>query len=185
MVLYKCFYKSPIGKILIVSDSTSLIGLWLEGQKHYGETLKNNTIIEEETPILNKTKKWLDSYFLGSNPKIEDLKLNPIGSPFRKRVWEILCKIPYGKTITYGDIAKKLSTQDKEMSAQAIGGAISHNQILIIIPCHRVIGAGGNLTGFAAGIDKKIRLLKLEKVETEKLYTPNYIKDPIKKQKFN
>ena len=124
--------------------------------------------------ILIKTKKWLDEYFNGKKPEISELDLAPIGSEFAKNVWEILCEIPYGKVTTYGEIAKKMAKimHKEKMSAQAVGGAVGHNSISIIIPCHRVVGANGSLTGYAGGIDKKIYLLKHEQVNMENLFVP-------------
>ncbi len=124
--------------------------------------------------ILIKTKKWLDEYFNGKKPEISELDLAPIGSEFAKKVWEILCEIPYGKVTTYGEIAKKMAKimHKEKMSAQAVGGAVGHNPISIIIPCHRVVGANGSLTGYAGGIDKKIYLLKHEQVNMENLFVP-------------
>ena len=124
--------------------------------------------------ILIKTKKWLDEYFNGKKPEISELDLAPIGSEFAKNVWEILCEIPYGKVTTYGEIAKKMAKimNKEKMSAQAVGGAVGHNPISIIIPCHRVVGANGSLTGYAGGIDKKIYLLKHEQVNMENLFVP-------------
>lgn len=161
---YQYYYHSPIGKLLLASSETNLIGLWMENQKYFAATLPENTIFNETIPILEKTKKWLDCYFHFEKPDSNELPLAPIGGDFRQRVWKILREIPYGKTLTYGDIAKKVAQEigKKYMSAQAIGGAVGHNPISIIIPCHRVIGANGNLTGYAGGIDKKMQLLKIE-----------------------
>lgn len=161
---YQCYYHSPIGKLLLASSETNLIGLWMENQKYFADTLPQNAIFNETIPILEQTKKWLDRYFNSEKPDSNELPLAPFGSDFRQRVWKILREIPYGETLTYGDIAKKIAqeTDKKSMSAQAIGGAVGHNPISIVIPCHRVIGANGNLTGYAGGIDKKIQLLKME-----------------------
>lgn len=153
-------YKSPIGNILLASKDNELIGAWFEGQKYYLANI-NEDITENEDEILIKASKWLDDYFEGKKPPINDLKLAPAGSDFRLKVWKILCEIPYGETITYGEIAKRLS-KDKKMSAQAVGGAVSHNPISIIIPCHRVIGSNGKLTGYAGGIERKRFLLRHE-----------------------
>ena len=122
---------------------------------------------DKET-ILLKAKKWLDRYFNGEKPEISELDLAPIGSKFAKNVWKLLCEIPYGKITTYGEIAKKMNKN--KMSAQAVGGAVGHNPISIIIPCHRVVGANGSLTGYAGGIEKKIKLLEHERVEMSNLY---------------
>ena len=157
ILIYTYKIPSPIGLLTVSSDGTSITGLWIEGQKYFAATLGNNTI-ENELPLFSKLRKWLDCYFEGNNPELT-LPLLPVGSEFRKSVWKILCEIPYGKTITYGDIAKQLGKP-----ARAVGGAVGHNPISILIPCHRVIGANGNLTGYAGGIDKKIELLRLEKV---------------------
>lgn len=161
---YQCYYNSPIGKLLLASDETNLIGLWIENQKYFAATLPEKVNFNENIAILEQTKKWLDRYFNLEKPDSHELPLAPIGGDFRQRVWKILREIPYGETLTYGDIAKKIAqeTGKKSMSAQAIGGAVGHNPISIIIPCHRVIGANGNLTGYAGGIDRKIQLLKIE-----------------------
>ena len=124
--------------------------------------------------IFRETKRWLDRYFEGEKPSINELSIAPIGSDFRKAVWQILCEIPYATTITYGEIAEKLALRSGlvKMSAQAVGGAVGHNPISIIIPCHRVVGANGSLTGYAGGVDKKLELLKFEGVDTSRLFIP-------------
>ena len=172
--MYKTYYNSPLGKLLIVSDKEKLIGLWIEGQKYYLGNLEDNILEDSNLDIFVKTKKWLDKYFNKEKVDIKNIPLAPIGSEFRKNVWNILCQIPYGKTTTYGNIAKEVAkTMNKnKMSAQAIGNAVGHNPISIIIPCHRVIGADGSLTGYAGGIDKKIQLLKLEGADLSGLYIP-------------
>ena len=156
-------YTSPLGDILLASRNEKLIGVWFEGQKHY---LDNNSgdIIEKEDEILSKTKNWLDKYFNGEKPPIYELDLAPEGTNFRCEVWKILCEIPYGKITTYGDIALKIAKNRgiEKMSAQAVGRAVGHNPISIIIPCHRVIGSNRKLTGYAADKEKKIFLLKHE-----------------------
>ena len=170
-MIYTTHYKSPIGDILLASRNNKLIGLWIEGQKYYLSNLQEE-IKEEEKEILIKTKEWLDRYFKGEKPSIKELDLNPLGSDFRKSVWKILCEIPYGEVVTYKSIADIIAKQKhlKKMSCQAIGSAIGHNPISIIIPCHRVVGTNGSLTGYAAGIDKKIYLLKHERVNMDNLY---------------
>ena len=167
MSLYKTYYDSPIGKLLLVSDNNNLIGLWIKNQKYYLGSLKENLIEKDDLPILMQTKNWLDRYFKCEEPKIDELSLKPDGSKFRKLVWQILCDIPYGKTRTYGEIAHEVALRlhKNSMSAQAIGGAVSHNPISIIIPCHRVIGSSGSLTGYAGGIKIKKDLLELEGVK--------------------
>ncbi|WP_407374100.1 methylated-DNA--[protein]-cysteine S-methyltransferase [Methanobrevibacter sp.] len=154
-------YESPLGNLFIVSDAKSICGVWFYNQKHFKSSIKQEIVENDDLPIFKVVKKWFDDYFNGLNPKI-DFKLNPHGSEFRCRVWEVLREIPYGESLTYGEIAKRISPT---MSAQAVGGAVGHNPIAILIPCHRVMGAKGKITGYAAGLDRKIELLKLEKIE--------------------
>lgn len=157
-------YHSPIGDIFIASKDNKLVGLWTEGQKHFLSTIKEDIKESCEEPILLKTKNWLNRYFNKEDPQISELEISLTGSDFRIAVWNILCNIPYGKTITYGEIAKQIATQMgiKKMSSQAIGSAVGHNPISIIIPCHRVVASGGKIGGYAGGIDRKIYLLCLE-----------------------
>ena len=173
---YSTKYSSPLGMITIACDKNKLVGLWIDGQKYHGDSIVElNGANESSVPLLGEVKKWLDKYFSGKKPSISDLPLAPAGgSEFRKKVWNILCEIPYGKVITYGDIAKEIAAKTKtnKMSGQAVGRAVGHNPISIIIPCHRVVGANGNLTGYAGGIEKKIKLLELEGVDMSKLYVP-------------
>ena len=171
-MLYSMNYNSPVGKLFLVSDEENLIGLLIEGQKYFCDNVKDEIIECPNLKILNETKAWLDRYFNNKKPSPNELKLKPTGSEFRQAVWKILCEIPYGKVITYGEIAKKIANmQGKEkISAQAVGGAVGHNPVSIIIPCHRVVGANGNLTGYAGGILTKYKLLEFEKVDMKKLY---------------
>lgn len=166
------YYHSPLGKILLAADEEGLIGLWFENQKYYADVLKGEAV-NRETDILKKAKQWLDIYFAGKEPAFLP-PVHMIGSDFRKAVWNILLEIPYGHTMTYGDIAKKLAIQRgvAKMSAQAVGGAVGHNSISLIIPCHRVVGTNGSLTGYAGGIDKKVKLLTLEKIDMSDFFTP-------------
>ena len=167
-IIYITYYDSILGKLTIAGDGENIIGLWIEGQKYFADTIKNENIIKkDDISIFIKTKEWLDRYFRGERPDIKELKLSPKGSEFRQNVWKILCRIPYGQTITYGKIAKEIAKlmNKNSMSAQAIGNAVGHNPISIIIPCHRVIGVNGSLTGYAGGIGKKIKLLELENVD--------------------
>lgn len=169
---YTSQYHSPLGEILIAADDIGLTGLWFEGQKYYALHLdKENQ--EQETQILKDTKRWLDIYFSGQEPNFK-LPLHFTGTDFQNEVWEILYSIPYGKTTTYGKIANILAKRKglERMSAQAVGGAVGHNEISIIVPCHRVVGFQGSLTGYAGGIDKKVSLLKLEKVNMDRFYVP-------------
>ena len=169
---YILHYASPLGGITLASDGEALTGLWFDGQKYYSDTLKKE-YKEKELPIFKQTKKWLDVYFGGDGPDFTPpFKMKT--TPFRKAVWEIMLTIPYGKTMTYGEITLIIAKEKgvKKMSAQAVGGAVGHNPISLIIPCHRVVGANGNLTGYAGGIDKKLKLLNLEGVNTERLFVP-------------
>ncbi len=158
-------YKSPLGKIIIIGNSQNICGVYFEGQKYFLYKIREDLIENNDLEIFKLTKHWLDRYFKKENPKISEIPIAPIGTNFQKLIWEILCKIPYGETSSYGEIAKKAAKilNKDRISAQAVGGAIGHNPISIIIPCHRVIGANGNLTGYAGGIDRKIKLLELEK----------------------
>jgi methylated-DNA-[protein]-cysteine S-methyltransferase len=171
---YSAFFDLPLGKITLASDGESLAGLWLDGQKYYGGTLNGKMTEKDGIPVFDKTKKWLGRYFNGEKPAISELNLAPVGGEFRQEVWKILCGIPYGEVVSYGEIAKKIAAKmNKEsMSGQAVGGAVGHNPISIIIPCHRVVGTNGSLTGYAGGIDVKIKLLELEGVDTSRLFIP-------------
>ncbi|GHT12684.1 methylated-DNA--protein-cysteine methyltransferase [Bacteroidia bacterium] len=154
--------KSPVGIFTVSSDGKNITGLWMEGQKYFARTLEKE-ICEKELPIFADVKKWLDIYFSGKEPDF----MPPVvfkGSPFQQSVWNNLLGIPYGKTTTYGEIAKKieLNNDGKKTSARAVGGAVGHNPISILAPCHRVIGKNGSLTGYAGGMDIKKKLLQLE-----------------------
>ena len=165
MTYYKKEYSSPVGLLTLASDGEHLIGLWLEGQKYFGDTLPCEPVPKEELPIFAVAERWLDDYFGGKAPSPDSLPLAPIGGEFRQKVWEALKEIPHGQLTTYGEIAKRLNCS----SARAVGGAVGHNPISIIIPCHRVVGSSGRLTGYAGGPEKKIWLLEHEGVDTGKL----------------
>ena len=173
---YSTTYPSPIGLITLAcdGDGKNLVGLWMEGQKYHGDTIPEAMIERDDIPLFDKTKKWLDRYFKGEKPEISALPLAPIGGEFRQGVWNILCEIPYGEVITYGGIAKKMAAKmNKEsMSSQAVGGAVGHNPISIIIPCHRVVGSNGSLTGYSGGVKTKTKLLELEGVDMSALFVP-------------
>ena len=171
---YTTHYITPVGRILIAEKNHALAGLWIEGQKYFPASFREETAEKCDRPIFKQVKQWLDSYFKGENPPVSELSIAPAGSDFRRAVWEILCEIPYGKTTTYGEIAKRLAARRglSQMSAQAVGGAVGHNPISIIIPCHRVIGTNGSLTGYAGGIEKKAQLLALEGVDISKFSNP-------------
>lgn len=165
---YTTTYHSPIGEILLAADDTGLTGLWFEGGKYYAHSLDREHA-KREAPVFAEARRWLDVYFSGKEPDFMP-PIHMTGTPFQMEVWEILRQIPYGETTTYGEIAKKIAGKKglQRMSAQAVGGAVGHNAISVIIPCHRVVGADGSLTGYAGGIDKKVKLLTCEGVNVEK-----------------
>ena len=163
-----CFYESILGVYTLAQSEKGLCGIWLQGQKHEFWNAKQETRIIEETALMKRVKQWLDAYFQGEDPKI-DFPLDLRGTSFQKQVWSLLLMIPYGKTMTYKEIAQKIAPS---MSCQAVGQAVGHNPISIVVPCHRVIAASGKLTGYAGGIDKKIKLLQLEKVDMKPLFVP-------------
>lgn len=160
---YISCYKSPLGSMLLAADEIGVIGIWFDSQKHFARCLEDGAQ-EKEISLLKDVKKWLDIYFRGEEPDFS-IPLHLMGTPFQKEVWEILQTIPYGVTTTYGAIARQIAAKKgmRTMSAQAVGGAVGRNPISVLIPCHRVIGRKGNLTGYAGGIEKKIKLLELEK----------------------
>ncbi len=162
---YTTHYDSPLGGILLVADKEGLTGLWFDGEKYYADHIGPEHK-EGSLPALEETRRWLDIYFTGREPDFMP-PIHMAGSGFQMSVWKILLKIPYGKTTTYGAIAKEIAAQRglARMSAQAVGGAVGHNKISILIPCHRVVGSNGSLTGYAGGMDKKVALLQLEGVD--------------------
>ena len=165
-------YRSPLGGILLAADEVRLTGLWFDGEKYFADNLPARHTVGE-TPTLAETKRWLDIYFTGREPGFLP-PLHPIGSAFRQSVWELLLRIPYGQTTTYGEIAQELAAKRglARISAQAVGGAVGHNEISILIPCHRVVGMSGSLTGYASGISKKAKLLELEWADMNALFIP-------------
>ena len=161
--MYKTYYASPIGRILILTDANALLGLWLENQKYFGAGYDLEQAQREETEVSRRISAWLDAYFKGENPTTDEIPLAPQVTEFRSKVLTVLQKIPYGQTATYSDILRKLQAEyGKIGSARAVGGAIGHNPISLLIPCHRIVGSDGKLTGYAGGLDKKAFLLKLE-----------------------
>lgn len=171
-ISYIHYYNSPLGRITLASNGNALTGLWFDGQKYFGSTLAKE-YIPKDLPVFGQASHWLDIYFSGKSPGFTPLvSLNT--TPFRKSVWEIMLKIPFGQTMSYKEIALKIAEQNGlgHMSAHAVGGAVAHNPVSLIIPCHRVIGSNGNLTGYAGGIDKKIKLLDMENVDTKTLFIP-------------
>ena len=178
-MIYTMKYESPLGKLTIASEGDNIVGLWLEGQKYFAASIKGEMTENPNLPVFADARHWLEDYFAGKKPEISALPLKPEGGTFRKAIWEILCEIPYGELTTYGKIAEKMAVRlgRQSMSSQAVGGAVGHNPISIIIPCHRVVGSNGSLTGYAGGIDKKIQLLQHEGVELKGLYIPKgYLK---------
>lgn len=168
-------YASPLGTIRMGSDGKYLIGLWFADGRHAGETLDKEAREKDDLSVFQQTDAWLDQYFAGKQPDF----LPPLlvrGSAFRQRVCQLLLNIPYGKTVTYGELAKKIAQErgKAKMSAQAVGGAVGHNPISLIIPCHRVVGSNGSLTGYGGGIDRKIKLLQLEHMDTTKFFVPKH-----------
>ena len=166
-------YLSPLGGITLASDGEALVGLWFDGQKYFADALGGQHAVRDDLSIFDETRCWLDIYFSGKAPDFTP-KLSMRASDFRKRVWEIMLTIPFGRTMTYGDIARQIARERgiSTMSTQAVGGAVGHNSISLIIPCHRVVGANGSLTGYAGGIDKKLRLLQMEGAMQPTLFVP-------------
>ncbi len=165
-------YVSPLGRLLLSADEIGLTGVWMEKQRYFAHCLEKE-YEEKEVPVLLQTKRWLDVYFSGKEPDFS-IPLHLIGTDFQKEVWNILCAIPYGQTMTYGEIAKQIAGKRgiSRMSAQAVGGAVGHNEISIIVPCHRVVGTNGSLTGYGGGIDRKVKLLTLEGVDMNAFFVP-------------
>ena len=163
--LFRADFSSPVGQLFLLSDGDALTGLYIDGQKHFPHTLINKVREDSSLPVLRSSIRWLELYFSGRHVSPSEIPLNPSGSAFQLLIWRLLCSIPYGETITYGQIAKQAAAMlNKECIApQAVGGAVGRNPISIIIPCHRVLGANGSLTGYAGGTGKKAYLLALEK----------------------
>ncbi len=176
-MLYTANYNSPVGNLLLAEKNGALAGIWIEGQKYHPSTGKGEQepmAPKENSKVLLQAKDWLDRYFAGEKPDVSGIPLAPAGSAFRQDVWKLLCEVPYGEVTTYGEIAKKMAKRKgiAQMSAQAAGGAVSHNPIAIIIPCHRVVGTNGSLTGYSGGIEKKIWLLSHEGIDINRYFIP-------------
>ena len=165
---YTQTYSSPLGEVLLSADDTGLSGLWFAGQRYFARTLPPGAV-SRETPVLTASKHWLDCYFSGKRPDFLP-PLHLIGTDFQQAVWNLLLEIPYGQTVTYGALAQQLGKP--AMSAQAVGAAVGRNPVSIIIPCHRVVGADGNLTGYAGGVVRKLQLLELEGADLTRLHVP-------------
>ena len=161
---YTIEYISPIGKIILASDGMALTGLWFLGQKHFGANIQQPVLDGSYLPVLRQAIQWLDAYWWGKNPSPTALPLAPRGTEFQKKVWHLLLKTSYGDRLTYGELAKQYAVHERipSMSAQAIGNAVGRNPISIIIPCHRVVGASGSMTGYAGGVARKAALLQHE-----------------------
>lgn len=171
-MVYTAEYDSPLGTITLACDGEAITGLWFNGQKYFGNILPRETM-QQEQPLFAEARRWLDIYFSGRDPGF----LPPLrydSTPFRKLVCSIMLTIPYGQTMTYGEIAAEAARQQgiKTMSAQAVGGAVGHNPISLMIPCHRVVGTSGSLTGYAGGIERKVKLLALEHADMQKFFVP-------------
>lgn len=168
-----CTYESPVGLLTLAAGEDGLAGLWLEGQKYFAQPL-DGLMEPGESPHLDQACAWLDRYFAGEKPSVDDLALAPVGSDFRQLIWQLLREIPLGEVRTYGDLAKEAARRmgRPSMSSQATGGAVGHNPISIIVPCHRVVGADGSLTGFAGGIANKLWLLEHEGVDCSGFFVP-------------
>ena len=170
-MMYRTTIPSPVGILTLASDGQALTGLWLEGQKYFGAGLETEASECPELEVFHRTEAWLHAYFAKEAlPSLPPLA--PRGSSFRQAVWKLLLEIPYGKTVTYGALAQALRDQGISAAAQAVGGAVGHNPISILIPCHRVVGTDGSLTGYAGGVEKKRALLELEGADLTGLYLP-------------
>ncbi len=171
---YTVRVESPVGGLLLAARGGALVGVWMEGQKYFPDFSGEEVRDGAGEPVLTGARRWLEAYFAGERPEISALTLAPEGSEFRKRVWQRLCEVPYGEVVSYGAIARELARERgvNSFSAQAVGGAVGHNPISIIIPCHRVVGAGGNPTGYAGGVERKLWLLRHEGVDVSGLVMP-------------
>lgn len=174
-MLYSASYESPFGPRTLLSDGESLVGLGGAQTKYFPPLLRGGVTEKPELAIFAETKDWLGRYFAGRKPAISSLRLAPAGSVFRRAVWEVLCDIPYGQWTTYGQVAKTVAERlgKTSLSGQAVGGAVGHNPIGIIIPCHRVVGANGSLTGYGSGIAIKARLLEHEGLDMSNFFIPD------------
>lgn len=170
--LYYCKLDTPLGKAVAATEADALTGFWFVGQKYYPQGTEE-WVEDVNRPVFKALRRWLDEYFAGKNPA-PSIPLALRGTPFQKSVWEILLRIPYGKLSTYGAIARQVAEMrnTSSFSAQAVGNAVGHNPISLLVPCHRVVGSNGSLTGYAGGLEKKIKLLELEGVDTSAFFIP-------------
>ena len=166
---YISHYDSPLGRITLAGNSISLTGLWFDGQRYFGASLASE-YEERDTPVIVQTKRWLDIYFSGRDPGFNP-QLCLRGTPFQKDVWDILQTIPFSHVVTYGGLAQMLAVRRNsgKVSPRAIGAAVGRNPVSLIVPCHRVIGSNGSLVGYAGGVERKEKLLLLEKTDFESL----------------
>ncbi len=171
---YSTEYESPVGTLTLASDGKAVCGLWLDGQKYHGATIPDAMESDDGAPGFGELRRWLDAYFAGERPAIADVPLAPIGSEFQRLVWRLLTEIPYGEVTTYGALAEQVARErgGRRTAPLAVGGAVGHNPISIIIPCHRVVGSDGSLTGYAGGLTRKTWLLEHEGVDMAGLYVP-------------
>ena len=152
---------TPLGPVTAMSDGLALTGLWFTDQKYYGSTMPRLTVVSDR-PVFDRVQAWLNAYFAGEQPII-DFPVRPQGTPFRQTIWSLLQEIPYGEVRTYGELASLAAERVGHLvGGQAVGGAVGHNPISIVIPCHRVVAGNGELTGYAGGLDRKVALLRLE-----------------------
>ena len=173
MTFATAYETGLIGTLALASDGEALLGCWFENDRLFGAAVAGPFVRDDGLPVFSQAKGWLARYFAGGRPGIDELPLNPHGTAFRQLVWGKLREIPYGATVTYGDIARRLERETgRRVSSQAVGGAVGHNPLCVIVPCHRVVGAGGNLTGFGGGLDTKTKLLELEGVDMAGFYRP-------------
>lgn len=181
-MLYVSTCPSPLGDLALACHESALVGLWLTREEAEAATCAADVEEKPDAPLLKLAKGWLDAYFAGKRPGSGEIPLDPQGTEFRKQVWQLLCAIPYGEYVTYGELARELArARGKErMCSRAVGGAVGRNPISVIIPCHRVMGAGGRLTGYGGGIDRKVRLLELEGVDTSGFSLPRTGKYAVK-----
>ncbi len=168
MAFYAVYESALVGRLTLTSDGETLTGCWFEGGRFAGRDAAAGLAEKDDLPVFAKARRWLDRYFAGEKPVPDELPLRPAGSEFRQLAWAELRRIPYGQTVCYGDIARAIEARaGRRACAQAVGGAVGHNPLGVIVPCHRVVGANGALTGFAGGLDVKVALLGLEGVEVE------------------
>lgn len=165
-------YASPFGTITMASDGEAVVGLWFEKHRYLYDSLDEEPVRNDDDPVLRQLAAWLDAYFAKKRPAIDELPLAPSGTDFRQDVWRALRQIPYGETVSYGELADEIRRIRGKASPRSVGGAVGHNPISIVVPCHRVVGSNGSLTGFGGGIDKKVALLTHEGVDMGRFFVP-------------